>query len=145
MYKNILVTTDGSEFSERAFGHAADLAKLLGARLTAVTVTPPIQFIAIEGVVYPEDPEKHKEMTEAQAKAALDVVAKAAQARGVACELVQLENPQPYEGIIATAKDKGCDLIVMASHGRRGISAFLLGSETQKVLTHSTIPVLVYR
>lgn len=145
MYKNILVTTDGSEFSERAFGHAADLAKALGAKLTAVTVTPPIQFIAIEGVVYPEDPEKHRQMTEAQAKAALDVVAKTAQARGVACELVQLESPQPYEGIIAAAKDKGCDLIVMASHGRRGISAFLLGSETQKVLTHSTIPVLVYR
>jgi len=145
MYKNILVTTDGSEFSERAFGHAADLAKTLGAKLTAVTVTPPIQIVAIEGVVYPEDPERFQQMTNAQAKAALDVVAKTAAARGVPCELVQLESPQPYEGIIATAKDKGCDLIVMASHGRRGLSAFLLGSETQKVLTHSTIPVLVYR
>jgi len=145
MYKNILVTTDGSEFSERAFGHAADLAKIVGAKLTAVTVTPPLQIIAIEGVVYPEDPEKFKQMTAAQAKAALDVVAKTAAARGVPCELVQLESPQPYEGIIQTARDKGCDLIVMASHGRRGISAFLLGSETQKVLTHSSIPVLVYR
>lgn len=145
MFKNILVTTDGSEFSERAFGHAADLAKICGAKLTAVTVTPPIQIIAIEGVVYPEDPEKFRQMTDAQAKAALDVVAKTAESRGVPCELVQLEAAQPYEGIIATAKEKGCDLIVMASHGRRGLSAFLLGSETQKVLTHSDIPVLVCR
>lgn len=145
MYKNVLVTTDGSEFSERAFGHAADLAKAVGAKLTAVTVTPPIQFLTVEGVVYPDDPEKFQQMRDAQAKAALDVVARAAAARGVPCELVQLESPQPYEGIIATAKEKGCDLIVMASHGRRGLSAFLLGSETQKVLTHSSIPVLVYR
>jgi nucleotide-binding universal stress UspA family protein len=145
MYKNILVTTDGSEFSERAFGHAAALAKLLNAKLTAVTVTAPIQFVAIEGVVYPEDPEKHKQMIAAQAKAALDAVAKVAAAQGVPCETVQVESPQPYEGILATAKSKGCDLIVMASHGRRGLSALLLGSETQKVLTHSSIPVLVYR
>ncbi len=145
MYKNILVTTDGSEFSEKAFGHAIELAKLVGARLTAVTVTPPLQFLTVEGVVYPEDPEKYQQSIDAQAKAALDVVAKAAEARGVPCELVQLESPQPYEGIIKTANDKGCDLIVMASHGRRGLSAFLLGSETQKVLTHSNIPVLVCR
>jgi len=145
MYKNILVTTDGSECSERSFGHAVELAKCVGAKLTAVTVTPPIQFLTVEGVVYPEDPERYKQITDAQAKAALDVIGKAAEAGGVPCELVQIESPQPYEGIIQTAKDKGCDLIVMASHGRRGISAFLLGSETQKALTHSTIPVLVYR
>lgn len=145
MYKHILVTTDGSELSERAFSHAVGLAKREKARLTAVTVTPPIQFIAIEGVVYPEDPEKYKEMTAAQAKQALDAVVKAAGTEGVACETVQIESAQPYEGILATAKERGCDLIVMASHGRRGISAFLLGSETQKVLTHSQIPVLVYR
>ncbi len=145
MYSNILVTTDGSEFSERAFGHAADLAKLSGGKLTAVTVTPPLQIIAIEGVVYPEDPEKFQATTLTQAKAALDAVAKVAASHGVPCELVQVENAQPYEGILDTAKQKGCDLIVMASHGRRGFSALLLGSETQKVLTHSTIPVLVYR
>ena len=145
MYKNILVTTDGSECSERAIGQAVELAKFFGAKLTAVTVTPPLQFLTVEGVVYPEDPERYQQMTDAQAKAALSVVAKAAEAAGVTCELVQIESPQPYEGIIQTAKDKGCDLIVMASHGRRGISALLLGSETQKVLTHSKIPVLVYR
>ncbi len=145
MYKNILVTTDGSEFSEKAFGHAIELAKQVGARIIAVTVMPPIQFLTVEGVVYPEDPEKFQQMADAQAKAALNVVAKAAEASGVPCERVQIESPQPYEGIIQTAENKGCDLIVMASHGRRGLSAFLLGSETQKVLTHSSIPVLVYR
>jgi len=145
MFKHILVTTDGSEFAERAFSHAIELAKHLGAKLTAVTVTPPIQLLTIEGVVYPEDPEKFQAMTDAQAKAALDAVAKAAEAQGVSCDCVQIENPQPYEGIIQTANDRGCDLIVMASHGRRGLSAFLLGSETQKVLTHTTVPVLVCR
>lgn len=145
MYTHILVTTDGSEFAERAFSHAIGLAKQLGAKLTAVTVTPPLQFLTVEGVVYPEDPERYQAMTDAQAKAALEAVAKAAEAQGVTCERVQIENQQPYEGILQTAKDKGCDLIVMASHGRRGISAFLLGSETQKVLTHSTVPVLVCR
>src|SRR5690606_17946016 len=129
MYKNILVTTDGSESSERSIGHAVELAKFLGAKLTAVTVTPPLQFLTVEGVVYPEDPERYQQMTDAQAKAALNVVANAAEAAGVPCELVQIESPQPYEGIIKTAEDKGCDLIVMASHGRRGISALLLGSE----------------
>lgn len=145
MYKSILVTTDGSEFAERSFDHAIELAKHFGAKLTAVTVTPPIQFLTVEGVVYPEDPDKFRAMTDAQAKAALDAVGKAAEAQGVACERVQIENSQPYDGILETAKDKGCDLIVMASHGRRGLSAFLLGSETQKVLTHSTVPVLVCR
>lgn len=145
MYKSILVTTDGSEFSERAFGHAIELAKHLGAKLTAVTVTPPLQILTVEGVVYPEDPETYQAMIDSQAKAALDAVVKAAEASGVPCDSVQIENSQPYEGILQTARDKGCDLIVMASHGRRGISAFLLGSEAQKVLTHSTLPVLVCR
>ncbi len=145
MYSHILVTTDGSEFSKKAFTHAVQLAKFANARLTAVTVTSPIQYVAIEGMVYPEDPEKFQQMAVAHAEAALDAVADAARAQGVECERVHVENPQPYEGIIATANEKGCDLIVMASHGRRGFQALLLGSETQKVLTHSTIPVLVYR
>ena len=145
MYKSILVSTDGSEFAERAFAHAIELAKNLGAKLTAVTVTPPIQVLTIEGVAFPEDPDKHRAMVDAHAKSALDAVVKAAEAAGVSCEPVQIKDTQPYEGILETAKNKNCDLIVMASHGRRGLSAFLLGSETQKVLTHSTIPVLVCR
>jgi nucleotide-binding universal stress UspA family protein len=145
MYKNILVSTDGSELSERAIGHAVELAKEAKAKLTAVTVTAPLQFVAIEGMVYPEDPERYKQVTLAQAEAMLDVASNAARAQGVECERVIVEAGQPFDGIISTAKEKGCDLIVMASHGRRGISALILGSETQKVLTHSTIPVLVYR
>jgi nucleotide-binding universal stress UspA family protein len=105
----------------------------------------PLQYVAFEGVVYPEDPARYKQITDAQAEAALDAVSNVARAAGVECERVHVESPAPYEGIITVAKEKVCDLIVMASHGRRGISALVLGSETQKVLTHSTIPVLVYR
>src|SRR5690606_32700964 len=96
MYKSILVSTDGSEFAERAFSHAVELAKHLGAKLTAVTVTPPIQVLAIEGVAFPEDPDKHRAMMDAQAKTALDAVVKAAAAGGVSCEPVQVKDMQPY-------------------------------------------------
>jgi nucleotide-binding universal stress UspA family protein len=75
----------------------------------------------------------------------LGAIASAARAAGVACETIQVENEHPYQAIIDTARSKGCDLIVMASHGRRGVSAIVLGSETVKVLTHSKIPVLVHR
>jgi len=145
VYKNILVTTDGSEFAEEAIGHAVELAKTFKAKLTAVTVTPPFQVIAMEGVVVSEAPDQYEKWAKQTAEARLSTVRKAAQGAGVACDTVHVEDTQPYAGIIDAAKQNGCDLIVMASHGRRGVSALLLGSETQKVLTHSTIPVLVYR
>jgi nucleotide-binding universal stress UspA family protein len=121
------------------------LAKKIGAKATALTVVPPFRIFTttpqmIEDTLaqYGADMRKHAEQT-------LDTVARAAQAAGVACELIHVEHEHPYQAIIDTAGSKGCDLIVMASHGRHGISAILLGSETVKVLTHSKIPVLVYR
>ena len=145
MYKNILVPTDGTEFAEQAISHAVALAKLVGAKLTGVTVTPPLWAMAVDGVVVTDTPEDYQKWAKQVSAERLAVIHKAAVAAGIACDTVHVEDNQPYQGIIKVAKDKGCDLIVMASHGRRGMTALLLGSETQKVLTHSTIPVLVYR
>lgn len=145
MYKHILVPTDGTEFAARAVAHAVDLAKQFGARLTGVTVLPPLRMMAIEGAILSETPEDYARWIEEVAKERLAPIKAAADKAGVACETVHIEHDQPYQGIIDTANGKGCDLIVMASHGRRGVSALLLGSETQKVLTHTGIPVLVYR
>jgi len=145
VYKNILIPTDGSDFAQEAIGHAVDLAKLLGAKITGVTVTPSYQVIALEGVVVSESPEQFERWSKDVSEARLSIIRRAAQAAGVPCEVIGVENDHPYAGIIEAAKTKGCDLIVMASHGRRGVSALLLGSETQKVLTHTDIPVLVYR
>ena len=145
MYTNILLPTDGSALAGKAVEHGIALAKKIGAKATALTVVPPFRIFTttpqmIEDTLaqYGADMRKHAEQT-------LDTVARAAQAAGVACELIHVEHEHPYQAIIDTAGSKGCDLIVMASHGRHGISAILLGSETVKVLTHSKIPVLVYR
>ncbi|MEZ5730680.1 MAG: universal stress protein [Burkholderiaceae bacterium] len=145
MYKHILVATDGSEYAERAFSHAVELAKMLGAKLTAVTVTAPLEMTAIEGVVISPPADDYDAWQKQQATIALDKASGAAAAAGVTAETRHLVRKQAYEGIIEAARSEGCDLIVMASHGRRGVSALLLGSETQKVLTHSTVPVLVVR
>lgn len=133
MYKHILIPTDGSQVTAKGIPSAMALAKALGARVTGMTVTVPSQIFA--------DPTS----TTARAKKYLDQVKDAAAAAGVSCTVIHAEHEQPYQAIIDTAKKNGCDLIVMASHGRRGVSALLLGSETVKVLTNSTIPVLVYR
>jgi nucleotide-binding universal stress UspA family protein len=145
MYTNILIPTDGSELSGKAVQHGIALAKQIGAKVTALTVLPPFrifttnpQMIENTSAQYRADMKKHAEQT-------LGAVARAAQAAGVACELIHVEHEHPYRAIINTVESKGCDLIVMASHGRHGISAIVLGSETVKVLTHSKIPVLVHR
>jgi nucleotide-binding universal stress UspA family protein len=145
MYKHILVPTDGTEFAARAVDHAVALAKLTGAKLTGVTVLPPLRVMAVEGAFLSETPEDYKRWVAEVAQERLEGLKAAAAAAGVTFETVFVENDQPFQGIISVAMDKNCDLIVMASHGRRGMSAVLLGSETQKVLTHSGIPVLVYR
>ena len=146
MYRNVLIATDGSALAERAIAHGLLLAKSVGAKATAVIVEAPFNVFEV-----PES--KARQMTEAfaqheqrikqHAAKVLNHVVETAEAAGVACETVQVEHENPYEAIIATAKDKGCDVIVMASHGRSGISAVLLGSVTNKVLTHTSIPVLV--
>lgn len=145
MFKHILLPTDGSEFSERAALYGVRLAQSLNARVTAITVTAPWQAIAI-GEVAVAIPEQDYEMrAETNAWNFLNRITDAAKAAGVSRNAVHIRHGSPYEAIIDAAKSHGCDLIVMGSHGRRGIAGLLLGSETVRVLTHSKLPVLVYR
>lgn len=148
MYQHILVPTDGSKLSLKAIKTAATLAKTLGAKLMGVYVIPPyVPPVYGEAAIYiPEvTPKRYKEITAREAKSALTVVEAEAKAAGIDCKNVSVTADQAWEGIVRTAHSKGCDLIVMASHGRRGLSGLLLGSETTKVLTHSKTPVLVCR
>ncbi|MBU6463866.1 MAG: universal stress protein [Bradyrhizobium sp.] len=141
MYQHILVATDGTELAGRAIKHGVNLAKALGAKLTAVTMTEPFHWFDANMVEGAET--AYLDGANRAAAAALGVVVDAAKEAGLPCETVHIKGTHPYEAIIGTAREKKCDLIVMASHGRRGLSAVVLGSETVKVLTHSTIPVLV--
>jgi nucleotide-binding universal stress UspA family protein len=145
MYKNILIPTDGSELAGNAVKHGIAFAKEIGAKITVLTVTAPLDLFMLDPQ-YVEDAsaQYRKDVQEHTAKV-FGAIANEAKAAGVACDTVQVEHDLPYQVIIDTARSKGCDLIVMASHGRRGISAIVLGSETVKVLTHSKIPVLVHR
>jgi nucleotide-binding universal stress UspA family protein len=145
MYKHILIPTDGSERSARAIAQGIALAALLHARVTALMATPPIPPIVLEGLAAPVHNEELEQNAKDYATRSLAVAAEAAAAAGVSCEATYFEHDRPWEAIIQTAEQKGCDLIVMASHGRAGVSAVVLGSETSKVLTHSKIPVLVCR
>ena len=148
MYKHILVPTDGSRLSAKAVKAAATLAKQLGARLTGLYVIPPyVPPMYGEAAIYvPEiSPKRYKELSEKEAAKALEVVEREAKSAEVPCKTAWVTDDQPWEGIVKSARSKKCDLIVMASHGRRGLSGLLLGSETTKVLTHSKVPVLVCR
>ena len=146
MYRHILIPTDGSELAQRAVRHGLGLAKALGAKVTAATVeasfnvyaVPSSRDLQMSGAFA-----EYAEHAKAHASKILSSVADAARAAGVACETAQLEHDHPHEAIIAAAKQRGCDLIVMGSHGRSGIAAVVLGSVTNKVLTHTSIPVLV--
>ena len=141
MYTNILIATDGSDLAMSAARNGVALAKSVGAKVTAVTVSEPFRWFGPALTAIAED--ALREGTTRASESALNAVFDAAKAAGVDCEKVSVEEDFPYKGIVDTAKAKNCDLIVMASHGRKGISALLLGSETVKVLTHSRIPVLV--
>src|SRR6476469_2333028 len=146
MYRNILIATDESKLAEMAVLHGVSLAKSTGAKVTALIVEAPFNVFNVPESQIRQMPEafaKHAEHVKQHATKVLNHVADVAKAAGVACESIQVEDDQPYQAIIKTAEDKGCDLIVMASHGRSGISAVLLGSVTNKVLTHTKIPVLV--
>lgn len=147
MYTRILVATDGSSLSKKAVTHAIQLAASCGAELVALKVVPRYPQAYFEGSIPLSTVEIGRiesQWTEA-AKAALDTVQKAAKAKGVITKGVTLKSDVVSDAIIATAKKHKADLIVMASHGRKGIKRLLLGSETQQVLTHSHIPVLVLR
>ena len=145
MYKHILIATDGSELAEKAVTQGLDLAKALGAKATAVTVTEPWTAAAYGTIPTPSLIDSYESGSAENVKRALASVAAAAKTRQIACDALHVADRYPVEGILETAKDKNCDLIVMASHGRRGIARLLLGSETIKVLTLSPVPVLVIR
>jgi nucleotide-binding universal stress UspA family protein len=145
MYRNVLIATDGSELAQKAVNHGVAMAKAINAKVTVVTVSEPFYPLAYAPRMVTETREQYEQNVAACAANYLAGAKEAASAAGVACDTVHVESPHPYQGIVDTATKNGCDLIVMASHGRRGISAVVLGSETVKVLTHSPIPVLVVR
>jgi nucleotide-binding universal stress UspA family protein len=144
MYQRILFPTDGSAITDKAMVSALELAKLAGAQLQVLAVKEPYPYSALSET-QPIDPQQFTEGQEKLAQARLQKAREAAAASGVPCQTSTIEAYHPWEAIIQQARTSHCDLIVMASHGRRGVSALLLGSETQKVLTHSTLPVLVVR
>jgi nucleotide-binding universal stress UspA family protein len=148
MYKHILIATDGSELAGRALDHGLELAKASKAQVTIVTVTEAWSSFELAREARHGSQNPIAQFEQAAAAAAhriLDAAAAAAKAQGVACNTVHVQDQHPAEGIIATARDKGCDLIVMASHGRRGIGRMLLGSQAYEVLTHCKVPALVVR
>ncbi len=145
MFKHILLPTDGSALSDAAIERGVELAKFIGARVTGICVLPKEYPAYYDGEIPGGFKEEAEGKSRANARLHLAALVKLAERVGVACDEVVEAAEQPYEAIIRTAEEKGCDLILMASHGKRGIQALLLGSETQKVLTHSKIPVLVYR
>jgi nucleotide-binding universal stress UspA family protein len=145
MFKHILLPTDGSPLSEAAVEKGIDFAKSMHARITGLCVVPKEYASYYDAEIPGNFNEQAEAECKANAKIHLSVLTKVAQGAGVACEVVMETCDHPYEAIVNMAEHKGCDLIMMASHGRRGVGALLLGSETQKVLTHSKIPVLVYR
>jgi nucleotide-binding universal stress UspA family protein len=145
MYKHILIPTDGSELSEKAIDHGTKLAKALNAKITTVTVSEPFHIFAVNPTMLTDTPEEYKRRIAAASAKYIKAAKDTAAAAGVTCDGVHVEHENPYEAIIDTARKTGCDAILMASHGRRGVSAIVLGSETVKVLTHSTIPVVVVR
>ena len=147
MFKHIIVPTDGSALSTDTAKKAVDFARETGAKVTFFYAKPdyPVAFYGEGALIDPTTPEKFAEMADRQAAEILDSAAALARTAGVACASSAATSDTPYQAIIDAASARGCDLIFMASHGRRGLSGLLLGSETQKVLTHSKVPVLVYR
>ena len=145
MYRHILIPTDGYALSEHAIRQGVSLARTFGAGVTALTVSPTFYNFALDPARVAATPERYEQDCQARAEKYLAVARVEAGIAGVPCETVHEMNDEPYQVIVDTARARHCDLIVMASHGRRGMSALLLGSETSKVLTHCKIPVLVCR
>lgn len=148
MYKHVLIPSDGSQVAEKAVGAGIEFARTVGARITAFTAVGEYEvpfasdMMAHKRVVSPQE---HETRVKRDAEAILTTIARRAAAAGVECDADYALCNRPHEAIIAAANRHGCDLIFMASHGRSGLSALLHGSETRDVLTHSTIPTLVYR
>jgi nucleotide-binding universal stress UspA family protein len=145
MFKHILVPTDGSKLSEKAIKHAMQFAKQCEARVTALHVIPKFHTFTYQADMLELTEKEYVKSGLEHANQYLRYAQRVANNAGVECSSAHASSDQPYKEIIKAAQKKGCDLILMASHGRRGIEGFLLGSETQKVLTHSHVPVLVFR
>ncbi len=147
MYKHILIPTDGSKLSSRAVQQGVAIARAVGARVSGLFVAPAPTPLLFKGLVPVRhlQPEEHAALTAKAAARYLGEIEAAAQAAGVPCECVTIEGEFPAEAIVKVAAKRKCDLIVMASHGRRGVTGILLGSETQKVLILAKVPVLVCR
>lgn len=145
MYKHILLPTDGSSASEAAVQACFQLARQLGAKVTGLHVLPEFHVFTYKTEMLEDTRAQFVKDSEEHARKILSPVERVAQETGVICSTMHVVSDDPYEAIIQVAQDSQCDLIVMASHGRKGVKGLLLGSETQKVLTHSRIPVLVYR
>ncbi len=144
MFKRILVPTDGSEITAKAVQTCISLAKAVGAQVYVISVKEPFPYSAISEM-QPTPPQEFFDAQERIAAKRVKDVVEQCQAASVPCEAHTVEALHPWEAIIEHARRMECELIVMASHGRGGVSALLLGSETQRVLTHSKVPVLVVR
>jgi nucleotide-binding universal stress UspA family protein len=146
MYRHILIPTDGSELADKAVVHGLSLAKSVGAKITALVVEPTFNVYDVPSSKMFQMTKafaEYEEHARAHAAGVLTGVADAAKSSNVPCETIQMIHDHPYEAIVAIAKERDCDLIVMASHGRSGIGAIVLGSVTTKVLTHTSVPTLV--
>ena len=149
MYKHILITTDGSDFALQGVDHGLALAAAIGAKVTILTVTAPFPVIAgVMGDANYASAEMFEEYDRSQREIAEQLLAEMvtrAAAQHVAAETVHVPNSGPADAIIRTAKERECDLICMASHGRRGLKRMLLGSQAAEVVSHSPVPVLIIR
>jgi len=145
MFKHVLLPTDGSNLSEDAVRMGVQLAKTVNAKVTGFHVMPEFHVFTYKTEMLEDTKKEFAKDSKAHAAQYLSVIEKAAKAAGVTCDVASASHDHPHEAIIRVAKQRGCDLIVMASRGRKGMQGVLLGSETQKVLTHSHIPVLVCR
>jgi nucleotide-binding universal stress UspA family protein len=145
MYQHILIPTDGSDLSRQAVAQAFELAKAIKAQTTLVAVTQPFHIVSLEAIQIEDSQDRYDGHMAEWAEAILGSATAMADAEGILVETMHVIGEHPYQCIIDAALSRGCDLIVMASHGRGGLAAMVLGSETVKVLTHSKIPVLVVR
>jgi nucleotide-binding universal stress UspA family protein len=144
MYHHILIPTDGSELSADAVKMGMSFAKHIGAKVTVLAVVEPFPHVTFTTEALSAGAAEYKQLADAEVDRHLGEAKQQAKLLGVHCRTAKVSHGHPYQAIIETADRRGCDLIAMASHGRRGVSALLLGSETTKVLTHSKLPVLVY-
>lgn len=145
MFAHILLPTDGSLSTEPLIRKCITFAKEIGARITALYVVPEFHVLAYSPGIVNDTPERYQQESEARARQILAQIELEAKEQGVPCDGVFVVGDEPYDTIIKVAEERGADLVCMASHGRKGVKGVLLGSVTQKVLTHSQIPVLVFR